>query len=232
MYTKKVCKTCKEEKDVSEFWIKRQYPTYTYYSFDCKGCSRKTTPKEVLLVEVIENEVWKPIIGYEGLYEISNIGRVKSLNKVRVNGVWYNEKIIRPKPNKDIYHRVELSKNGKRRIIGVHQLIGWSFIPNPENKPNINHKNGIRNDNRVENLEWCTQKENIQHAWRTGLSKSRKGGCHQSSKAILIIDFLKNSVTSIGSLKAGAKYLGIGHSTICRYASGQVKNDRYKFEYI
>ncbi len=225
----RICKKCKQQKEESEFSIDR-----VQYKYTCKDCNKK--PENYVCrispFTKIDGEEWRPVVGYEGLYEISNLGRVKNLRKKRINDVWHTETLMKPKNNKEIYHRVELSKSGNRKITGVHQLVAAAFINNPENKPNINHINGKRDDNRIENLEWCTQKENIQHAWDTGLSKARKGGHHQSSKAIMIIDIIKNSVTSIGSLKAGAKYLGIGHSTICRYASGQVKNDRYTFEYI
>jgi len=225
----RICKKCKQKKDETEFWIDR-----VQYKYTCKDCNKKPEGYvcRISPVTKIDGEEWRAVIGYEGLYEVSNLGRVKNLRKKRINYVWHTETLMKPKNNKDIYHRVELSKNSKRKIIGVHQLVAAAFIINSENKPNINHKNGVRNDNRVENLEWCTQKENIKHAWDTGLSKSKKGAYHQSSKAIMVIDKLKNSVISFGSLKLGAKYLGIGHSTICRYVLGQVKNSRYTFEYI
>jgi hypothetical protein len=98
-------------------------------------------------------EKWKDIVGFEGLYEISNHGRIKSSGEF-IDG-WVDGG----------YRRVSLCKCGKETVYKVHRLVGLHFIPNPESKPFINHKNCIGTDNRVENLEWCTASENIQHAY-------------------------------------------------------------------
>lgn len=110
-------------------------------------------------------EEWKPIKGYEGLYEISSFGVVKSLKGK--NGVVF------PKYDLSItgYWRVGLSKNKKQTKYLLHRLIAIAFIPNTENKPFINHKNGIKTDNKIENLEWCTASENMQHAHNNNLIK-------------------------------------------------------------
>lgn len=123
-------------------------------------------------------EVWRPINGYEGLYEISNKGRVKSFNYW--NGARYEkkERIINgweQKPNKEgAYSRmkVHLTKNKRQRGFMIHRLVAESFIPNPDNKPHINHIDGNPLNNNIENLEWCTQAENIIHAYKKGLRKS------------------------------------------------------------
>lgn len=227
----KVCKKCGVEKSLGDFGIGYYYNDKVGYNSRCKECSRKgkVGGRNVILLDLIKGEVWKPVIGYEGLYEVSNMGRIKSLYKVRVGGVWYSESLIKPKNNIDIYHRVELSKNGKRRIIGVHQLVGQAFIKNPENKPNINHINGKRDDNRVENLEWCTQKENIQHAWKTGLCKPHNG---YYRKPLMVIDTRKNSTISFPTVKAAREYLGISKSSMCQQLAGEVKKMKYQFQYI
>jgi len=112
-------------------------------------------------------EIWKDIKGYEGLYQISNLGNVKSLNnyKRKENKILSN----RPSSKKIWYLSVTLHNRGNNKGYLIHRLIALHFIPNPENKKMINHKNGIKNDNRIENLEWVTCKENIQHAYDTGL---------------------------------------------------------------
>jgi hypothetical protein len=116
-------------------------------------------------------EYWINIEGYEGLYQISNYGRVKSLS----NNKERKEKILRSKFNSCKYVLIELSKNNIRHMFLVHRLVAKYFINNPENKPDVNHKNGIKTDNNVDNLEWCTQSENELHAYRTRLKIHSKG---------------------------------------------------------
>lgn len=103
-------------------------------------------------------ELWKPIEGYEGLYEVSNFGRVK---RKYLNG---KELILKPIPNWKGYNRISLSNGkGKSKIYSIHRLVGKAFIPNPLNKQQINHINGIKQDNYVDNLEWVTPQENCIH---------------------------------------------------------------------
>ena len=104
----------------------------------------------------MKEEVWKPIKDYEGLYEISNLGRVKSLNYKRTG----KEKILKNTENSKGYLIVCLTKNEKRKQFKIHRLVAEAFIPNPEDKPCIDHINTIKNDNRVENLRWVTNEEN------------------------------------------------------------------------
>jgi hypothetical protein len=113
-------------------------------------------------------EVWKDIKGYEGRYQVSNKGRVKSLPKRRGRGVGYmcEENILKPTKHHHGYFIVNLRANGKGTTIEVHRLVAKAFICNPDNKPQINHINGIKTDNRTENLEWCTNGENQLHKYR------------------------------------------------------------------
>lgn len=108
----------------------------------------------------------KDVFGYEGLYFADVNGNIITNN-------WKNTKktaILRPAKDKKGYLRVGLQKNGKLSSHRVHRLVALTFLPNPENKEQVNHVNGIKQDNRLENLEWCTGKENMIHAYRAGLS--------------------------------------------------------------
>lgn len=121
----------------------------------------------------MEDEIWKPVLvpGYEDYYEVSNLGRVriiKSIKRKYVGRIMKQSLVCG-------YLFVGLTKNNKQKCFNVHRLVAQTFIPNPENKPQVNHKNGIKTDNCVENLEWCTISENIQHAWMTGLTKGSTG---------------------------------------------------------
>lgn len=125
-------------------------------------------------------EFWRHIKDYEGLYEVSNLGRVKSLKrrvdiksrKGKVFNIAINEKILKPGFNRH-YYQVHLCKEGKYPLYEIARLVADAFIPNPDNKPQVNHINGDKLDNRVENLEWCTCSENRYHAYRMGLQSAK-----------------------------------------------------------
>lgn len=112
-------------------------------------------------------ELWKDIVGFEGLYQISNLGRVKSFPK-RCNGG--QERILKPGIMGCGYLHVCLCKNRQKTYKSVHCLVAEMFILNPDKLPEVNHKNSIKTDNHVENLEWCTSLGNKRHAVLAGLT--------------------------------------------------------------
>ena len=118
-------------------------------------------------------EIWKDIPNYEGMYQVSNLGRVKSLK-------FGKERVLKPILNGRGYYHINLYKGGKTIINTIHRLVMLSFVG--ESELEINHKNGIKSDNRLENLEYCSRSENIQHAYDTGLKAGRKGENHHNSK--------------------------------------------------
>lgn len=122
-------------------------------------------------------EVWKPIKGFEGLYEVSNLGNVRNANG----------KLRKPFLIHQGYLIIDLFRNYKRTHARVNRLVAEAFIPNPENKTEVNHKNGNKTDNRVENLEWTSKSENMIHAYKNRLQAKgrypiRKVRCLEDGK--------------------------------------------------
>jgi len=116
----------------------------------------------------MENEIWKEIEGTNGFYEISNLGRVKSTIFRNGKVEYRRERIMASSPGRDGYLIITLSTI--RKTTGVARLVAKAFIPNPENKFSVNHKNAIKTDNRAENLEWATTREQHAHAKNMGLT--------------------------------------------------------------
>jgi len=154
-------------------------------------------------------EKWKDIENYEGLYQISNLGRVRRTD----NG---KERLLKPFLIKG-YYVVRLSKKGIAKNKSMHRLIAKAFIPNEKKYNIVDHINGIKTDNRIENLEWVTAKENTIRAWKKGLChqyyKGKFGKEHIKSKKILQIKDNKIINEYFGSYEAERK-TGIWHSSI------------------
>ena len=139
------------------------------------------------------NEIWKDIPGYEGAYQISNYGRVKSLQRTlphKLHGIWHiKERILKVNhtgPGKNKYAGVMLHNgHGNMTSMKIHRLVAEAFIPNPEGKPQVNHKDGNTLNNHMDNLEWVTGLENVTHAWQNGLCKSI---VHAKQHAVMNLD--------------------------------------------
>lgn len=184
-------------------------------------------------------EIWKTIKGYENYYQISNQGRVKSVTRfVNDNNgvVLLKSKILNPMINEKGYLRIGLSKNNQRKYKRIHRLVAEAFIPNPDNKPQINHKNGIKTDNRVSNLDWVSISENVKHSYHVLHRKKsmlgKFGVDNPNSKPILQ---LKNGkiIAKFNSAKEAERCTGISQGNISRCANKKTKSaGGYQWEYI
>lgn len=166
-------------------------------------------------------EIWKDIKGYEGYYQISNFGNVKSLKFNHGT----RSKLLKPFDNEG-YTRVKLfiKNNGKRFL--VHRLVAENFIPNPKNKPFVNHIDGNKSNNFVENLEWVTSSENVVHAIQNGLRppnvicKRKKGKDNPLSKPLNQYDINGNLIAHWNCAQEVCDVLGFTYSCIIRCCQG------------
>lgn len=156
------------------------------------------------------DEIWKDINDYIGLYQVSNLGKVKSLK-------WGKERILKLKKNKDGYLIVCLYKNNKKYWKKVHRLIAETFIPNPNNLPQVNHINEDKTDNRVENLEYCDCKYNCNY----GTRNQRRA--KTQSKTIIQYDLKGNYITEYDSLNEINRQLGFSIGNISDCCNGKHK---------
>ena len=203
----------------------------------------------------MENEIWRPIKDYERLYEVSNLGRVSSLDRETIDTIgrkhYIKGRILKQGKDNHGYLVVALTKNGKSKTVRVHRLVAEAFIPNPENKPCIDHINTIKDDNRIENLRWATPKENMNNELtkdkfegennpfygkhrteetKKKISEAKKGkkvGLDNPKSIKLICIYPDGTQTDIMTRKELAEYLGISKMTVDKILkSGQPYNPR------
>lgn len=161
-----------------------------------------------------KEEIWKPIKGYEEFYAVSNLGKVKSLK-------YGKEKILKPRKVKG-YLYVALCKDGKVKNFRVHRLVAEAFIPNPMGLPEINHKDEVKNNNCVENLEWSTREHNINYGSRT----ERTSKPVEASK---FPDFRTIELRFVSTAEAGRNgYNQSNVSCCCNGCYNREGNNRYK----
>ena len=163
-------------------------------------------------------EIWKDIPDYEGLYQVSNLGNIKSLNYNNTK----KEKLLKTKHDKRGYLAIELRNKGKRYYTRVHRLVAMAFIPNPNNYPQVNHINGIKSDNRVYNLEWCSVSKNTKHAFDNNLSNFRDTCLrnlreyNQKNKYIKVVLEKDEEQIVFNSTAEAGKFLGTRPDNISR----------------
>lgn len=160
-------------------------------------------------------EVWKPIIGYEGLYEVSNLGRIVSLDYNRTK-----ERKLLKDGDSNGYRKVILYKKGKTKNMKCHKLVAVAFISNPNNYQIINHLDSDRTNNCVSNLEWCTTKQNVEHCW-ANKKHSGIGKTHFRSKQLI-----DNSTGKIyDTINEAAIYLEISTTYLAGMVKGRISNN-------
>jgi hypothetical protein len=168
-------------------------------------------------------EIWKDVAGYEGLYQVSNLGNVRSVDKYTSNRFatrFWPSKALKLKNTRFGYVVANLSKEGKLKNVFVHRIVCAAFIGDHPNKQ-VNHINGIKTDNRLENLEWVTSSENHLHAFKTGLRVGYSIKGSQSSKAKLDETKVREIKLSSNSVRNLAKIYGVHHSVIQGIKTGK-----------
>ena len=171
-------------------------------------------------------EEWRPSVGYEGLYEVSSMGRVRSVERIVWNGRGYRtvqEKILKPKKAKGGYLQVHLNKDGKDKLYLVHRLVAIAFISNPDNLPQVNHKDENKENNCVSNLEWCSHEYNNNYGSRT----------QKTSKPVIAIDKVSGLIIKFPSIMEASRVTGVSCGNIVHCCKGRYKYaGDYFWQYI
>lgn len=166
-------------------------------------------------------EIWEDLKGFDYHYQVSNLGRITRLTKTK------GLRFLNGQLNHNGYLRVELIKNHKPHFLRVHRLVAQAFIPNPMNKPQINHKDGNKTNNCVDNLEWVTNQENCEHAQKNGLT-------NYNEKPVALIDKGK-IIKRFDSISAAARQMNIRFNKIryqltkCKHKQKKTKNIIWTF---
>ncbi len=183
-------------------------------------------------------EEWKVVPGYDGRYEVSSLGRIRSYANARW-GNRPNAKIMKVKQIPVGYLQVNLCKpkGGGKAVSGlIHRLVAEAFIPNPDNLPVVNHKDGNKTNNRADNLEWVTASENSFHAVRTGLKKpsqhQKEVAAKRQSVPVVMLSLDGEKISVFESGKQAALAVGADISAVTKCCRGKLKKTKgYRFQY-
>jgi hypothetical protein len=160
-------------------------------------------------------EIWKPVKGYEGLYKVSNMGRIKSVERYMKNHSKLQlvpEKIKSPQDNGHGYLWVQLCKNSKCSYRYVHRLVAEAFIPNPDNKPQVNHLDYNKQNNCVDNLEWVTAKENNEYSM-----PNRKDKTGPKGAGVIKCDLAGNELERYSGMREAERANNLANGVISKY---------------
>lgn len=190
-------------------------------------------------INLFNYENWRDIAGYEGLYQVSSWGRVRSLDRMVIAAYGSMKlqkgRLLKLGFDKDGYQQVNLWKNGKKKTHTVHRLVAQAFIPNPQNFKEVNHRDEDKTNNRVENLEWCTSVYNHNYGTRNErISKALKGKPNiASSKRVAQIDAKTNEVKKIWSSTQECQRNGFDSGHISACCRGERKTHKsFKWRYV
>jgi|WetSurMetagenome_2_1015567.scaffolds.fasta_scaffold572974_2 hypothetical protein len=176
-------------------------------------------------------EIYKDIPGFEGFYQIGNLGNVKSLPRRVINRPIHG-RILKTQVTKKGYITVTLNKNSKKTSRLVHNIVAVAFVENPENLKEVNHVDGIKSNNKSGNLEWSTRSENILHAFRLGLIKRAFGKANKKSKPVLQYSLNGIFIKEYESANIAARELNINFGNICSVCRGdRVKAANFIWKY-
>ena len=193
---------------------------------------KDTKKRQIMQYKVDDTaEVWKSVKGFEGLYEVSNLGNIRSLprevfrkesirggRKLKGSVVFQEGRNLKPMVSKEGYLFVSLYDiNHRSARLLLHRIVAKAFLPNPDNLPCINHKNEIKTDNRAENLEWCTQLYNARYSKKKTTKRLREVLC----KRVIQLSLTGIKIAEYSSLREAAEKTGIGVGMISRVAQGE-----------
>ena len=199
---------------------------------------RKKSKKQISIIEDLPNEIWKDVVGYEDSYEVSSLGRLKSKERIVFAGNPYKAKGKIMKQHLDsrgYYLFVNMWNKGTVKTARVHRLVAIAFVPNPENKKQVNHKKGIKIDNRASELEWNTKSENMKHSFSVLKRKApigKKGLFNIGGKIVIQKDLNGNVIKEFPCAREAMRQLGFADTNITACCNGKIKTSRgYKWEF-